>query len=144
MGFNEVTGNMWNIPADAYCITTNGFVKKDGKAVMGRGVALEAAKKYPLLPKVLGYCLTQNGNMVFHWGENPTLIMFPVKDNWWEAAKLSLIERSAHELMILTDKLKYDKVLLPRPGCGNGRLKWEDVKQVLEPILDERIWVVNK
>lgn len=42
--FNEVVGNMWAIPADAYCITTNGFVKKNGEAVMGAGCAKEARR----------------------------------------------------------------------------------------------------
>jgi hypothetical protein len=28
-----------------------------------------------------------------------------------------------------------EAVYLPRPGCGNGWLKWEDVKKILSPIL---------
>ena len=38
-----------------------------------------------------------------------------------------------------------DAIILPRPGCGNGKLKWCDVKKVIEPILiDKRIWIINK
>lgn len=29
------------------------------------------------------------------------------------------------------------KVVLPRPGCGNGRLVWADVKPVLAGLPDE-------
>lgn len=34
-------------------------------------------------------------------------------------------------------------LILPRPGCGNGRLRWEDVRKILEPILDDRFTVVR-
>lgn len=144
MGFNEVVGNMWDIEADAYCITTNGFVKKNGKAVMGAGCAKEAATKWPLLPKVLGYHIQQEGNRVWCWGENPKLVMFPVKHNWWEKADMDLILESAYSLMAFVTMENWKKVLLPRPGCGNGKLNWEDVKAELWPILDERVWIVSK
>jgi len=42
----EVDGNLWEIEADWRVITTNGFVKKDGRAVMGRGVARQALQRY--------------------------------------------------------------------------------------------------
>ncbi len=37
-----------------------------------------------------------------------------------------------------------DKVYLVRPGCGNGQLKWEDVKPLIAPILDDRFIVVER
>jgi len=46
--------NLWEYPADARVITTNGFVKNNGEAVMGRGCAREAARKYPRLPLFWG------------------------------------------------------------------------------------------
>jgi hypothetical protein len=49
---------------------------------------------------------------------------------------LGLIERSARELLkIIEVKTIKEAVYLPRPGCGNGRLKWEDVKKILSPVL---------
>jgi hypothetical protein len=49
---------------------------------------------------------------------------------------LGLIERSARELLKLIEVKKIkEAIYLPRPGCGNGRLKWEDVKKNLSPIL---------
>jgi hypothetical protein len=136
---------MWDIPADAYCITTNGFVKKNGEAVMGAGCAKEAAKRWPDLPRILGNNIKSAGNLVnLLWKDEAILVAFPVKHNWFEKADIELIERSAAQLMILTEVAGWQKVLLPRPGCGNGRLEWADVRKVLEPILDERVYVVSK
>ena len=32
----------------------------------------------------------------------------------------------------------WSKVLIPRPGCGYGELNWQDIKPLLESILDDR------
>ena len=73
------------------------------------------------------------------------MITFPVKHNWWEAADLGLIERSASELLKIIEVKKIkEAVYLPRPGCGNGRLNWEDVKKILSPILkSDRFHIVT-
>jgi hypothetical protein len=37
-----------------------------------------------------------------------------------------------------------EAIYLPRPGCGNGRLNWEDVKKILSPILkSDRFHIVT-
>jgi hypothetical protein len=45
----EVKGDVWPLAAevkpDTVAITTNGFVKRNGQAVMGKGCALEAARR---------------------------------------------------------------------------------------------------
>jgi hypothetical protein len=153
----EVYGNIWHIPSDAICITTNGFVKSNGEAVMGAGIAKEATFMFPNVAKELGKSITKHGNHVgIFWslleeydGESgdvvfKDVISFPVKHNWWEVADMELIRRSARELMKYADEVAYwQNVLLPRPGCGNGKLNWLDVKREIEPILDDRISVVT-
>src|SRR6266550_9558402 len=134
----EDQGNMWDFPSEAYVITTNGFVKNNGECVMGRGCAREAALRWPKLPLALGTCIKFGGNHVhgFHFDE--ALIMtYPVKHHWREAADLALIERSAHELVRMADQQGVREAIMPRPGCGNGRLDWEDVWPIIEPILDD-------
>jgi len=37
----ELRGNLFHTPCDVICITTNGFVKRNGEAVMGRGCAVQ-------------------------------------------------------------------------------------------------------
>ena len=72
-------GNMVNMSRDALVITTNGFVKKDGSCVMGRGIAKQIANMFPRVPKILGERILRHGNKVHHLTESPTLISFPVK-----------------------------------------------------------------
>lgn len=130
----EVVGNLWTFPASVRVITTNGFVRNDGRAVMGRGCALEATKRFPKLPRELGDALHEDGNHV-HWFPDYNLVTFPVKHNWWEEADLALIEQSAEELYELYNDITGGDIVLPSPGCGNGRLSWEKVREVIAPIL---------
>jgi hypothetical protein len=148
----ETTGNLWEQDADAICITTNGFVKKNGACVMGRGCALEATRYCPGIEFSLGALILRYGNHVYELGrwrtfaphDHPTQIFsFPTKHKWIEKSDIDLIERSAHELATHTYELGYERVVLPRPGCGNGQLSWDNVKPVLEKILDDRFVVIT-
>lgn len=56
--------DLFTYQCDAACITTNGFIKANGEAVMGRGCALEAAQAFPNVPKLLGALITSKGNRV--------------------------------------------------------------------------------
>lgn len=149
----EVTGNLWTYPATVRCITTNGFVKKNGECVMGRGCAREARDFFPTLAHELGLLIQLHGNNVHSLGafEEPIsadgyfeLFSFPVKHRWNQDADPELIVRSATQLFEAIDK-KYQNcvIALPRPGCGNGSLNWEDVRPLLEPILDDRFHVIT-
>lgn len=131
-------GNLWTYPADWRIITTNGFVKKNGYAVMGRGVAYQATKRYPDIQIRLGEFLNAKGNHVGIF-EDIGLITMPVKHNWYEEADLLLIERSCVEMASLPYKQTF---VLPKPGCGNGKLDWGEVQLVIEPILDDRFTVL--
>lgn len=146
----EATGDLWTMRALARCITTNGEVDRNGRAVMGRGCALQAAQFDPTLKGDLGKLLTEHGNHVHllrHRVCKPMLISFPVKHHWREPADLDLIERSARELVELCSIHLLDKnpggVLVPRPGCGAGQLEWDDVRTVLLRHLDDRFVAVH-
>jgi len=144
----EIRGNIWDYLGEAVIvITTNGTVKKNGEAVMGRGCALEAKQRFPRLPLFLGDRLTLRGNHVHYFSRClglPDLVTFPVKHNWWEKADLALIERSCKELLKLAYDFNWEKIIVPRPGCGNGGLDWRDVKPVLERYFDDRFLVISK
>lgn len=135
----EVVGDLWAYPADVRCITTNGYITKAGKCVMGKGCAKEAKDKFPGIDKELGLLIHLHGNVVHKLRDD--LYSFPVKHKWYEKADIELIKRSAQTIFHI---MPVDaRVVLPRPGCGNGGLRWEDVKPVLEPILDDRFHVIT-
>jgi hypothetical protein len=54
-----------------------------------------------------------------------------------------LIRQSAEQLLDHVNEKGFKKVWMVRPGCSNGRLKWENVKPVIE-FLDDRFIVVEK
>jgi hypothetical protein len=144
----EIKTNIWNFHRAGFWIVipTNGFVKNDGECVMGRGLAKQAAIKFPSLPKELGDRLKEYGNVIFTFHKY-RIITFPVKHQWMEMANLELIEKSAKSLR--DDIFKYNlsgiltPVYLPKVGCGNGKLSWEKVKPILEKYLDDRFIICD-
>lgn len=121
------------------CVTTNGVVRKNGELTMGAGVALQAHNLYPRLAKALGNLVSKFGNLVYVI-QDLNVASFPTKHHWKEDSDIKLIEESAKQLVKVAKD--YDLVLLTRPGCGLGNLKWEEVKKVIEPILQGDKFVV--
>jgi len=136
----EECGDFWIIPADFHCISTNGALRRNGNAVMGKGVALEARNRYHDLEAILGSLINKYGNHVFHLGYG--LISFPTKYHWRQDGDIELIKRSAQELVILLKDNSAKRVLLTRPGCGNGNLKWSDVKNAIQDILVDNKFII--
>lgn len=136
-----IVGDAWKLKCDFnyLAITTNGFVKTNEHAVMGRGIAKQAKDKYPGVDHLLGKKIQALGNHVHLLAAD--LVSFPVKHNWWETADIELIKRSCTELMTFLGN--NETILLPRPGCGNGKLKWEEVKKVIAPLLDDRVYIIH-
>lgn len=138
----EIFGNIWDYRGTSIiAITTNGQVSKSGRAVMGRGVAAQAAKMFPSLPALLGRCIAESGNHVHYLGDG--IVSFPVEHSPFEVPDLRLIERSARELAALADELGWQDVVVPRPGCGGGGLSWKEVRPLLEHHLDGRFKVIS-
>lgn len=142
--FVEVTGDLWELARHGVLvITTNGSLNNLGECVMGRGIALEAKKRFPDIAKKLGSYIQQHGNRCFNLGRygDYRLVSFPTKHHWNQPADPELIASSARQLVEMTDKFGWSVVYMPRPGCGYGRLSWEQVKLILKPILDGRFFV---
>lgn len=115
-------GNMWDaVPSlrerDLLCITTNAQVRaRDGALVMGRGIALEAAQRFPGLQQEAGrrivahlaqyaergYPQRYYGLLILRPGDVPGLDfhlgLFQVKWHWLDQADPRLIARSVRRL----------------------------------------------
>ncbi len=130
-------------------VTTNTVVKKNGEAVMGAGIAGDAASRFPDLPKLYGkFLLSSHEKSGVALVPAIRLILFPTKYDWKDDSNLDLIKKNAGSLV---DRVAESKALtnapimhvyLPPPGCGLGRRKWEEVEPIISPILDDNFTVV--
>ncbi len=138
----EICGDIWDYAHHAViAITTNGLVTKGGSAVLGRGCASQAGKRFPGLAKRLGNRLSDEGNHVLYLGDG--LVTFPVEDSPWSAPDLRLISRSARELREMADREGWTMVVVPRPGCGGGGLDWREVRPVVASHFDDRFYLIT-
>ena len=124
-----VEGNLLEAEADALVNTVN------TEGVMGKGVALQFAKKYPeMLTAYKAACKAgevQPGRMhIFERGEmfQPRFIInFPTKRHWRSPSRLEDIEAGLRALASDIERLRIQSIALPPLGCGNGGLDWSDV-----------------
>lgn len=155
----EIQGDYWEEVKkggyDAIVCTTNKIVKANGELVMGVGIALDFKKKFPFLPKKWGEILNKRGqnqgiivSQVFDiFNENGSqkyVVAFPTKQDWRNDSDITLIRKSSQQLKFLVDALGLKKVLMTRPGCGMGKLKWDDVKKEIGGFLDDRFYVIER
>jgi len=168
---NNIRGNLFKYTCDAIAITTNGFIKKSGECVMGRGCAKQATHLIPRLPIIVGNAIKKNGNktQIVYQSNDILLLIFPVKPisipfqhdgqvvshmqkkfklnalipGWACIADLAIIKQSARELVQLTNKHGWKNIIIPRPGCGAGELSWNTVEPILQSILDDRFSAIT-
>lgn len=140
MPMREVNIDLWDFECDVRCITTNGTVTSDGRNIMGGGCAGEASERYPRIPYMHGTSIQLHGVHCYLFGP---LVMFPTKRHIDKRASFTLIKQSAYELNKLISIYRWQNVALPRPGCGLGGLRWEDVRPVLHDILDPSVTIID-
>ena len=143
----EVFGDFWDYPADVKCITTNGSIRRDGLAVMGRGIAYQATYRVPGIAYDVAAFIRRVGLEVGRVREVEKVIYyaFPVKFEWHQQADLGLIRRSCEQLQYFAIALPAEKFLLPRPGCGNGQRHWVDeVEPICRAVLPDNVLVIER
>ncbi len=144
--------DIWETEGGPIVIPTNLVTRNDGHAVMGKGLAQEAAEHYPELAKRLGIHI-KNTKWVdegaqYYSNLKMNLICVPVKYHWRQKASLDLIRRSAIQLQHFVHNhgktLGWEYVFVPRLGCGNGQLSWEVVEPILQAeLVDPRFTIVH-
>lgn len=171
----ELQTDLWSLvgKVDVLCITTNGDLRKDGWAVMGKGCAGEANQKWAV-GHLLGRLLREKGNFPHPLGliypdgsyrlpTTPTgaidtkilwdvkretagtlLMSFPTKEHWRDDSNLDLIEHSLILLRGIHDGLMPATVALPRPGCQNGNLSWDEVRPLVDQYLNDWFWIISR
>lgn len=139
-----------NLEISSIVITTNCILNNIGDLVMGAGVAKAAKEKWPELPNLFGKQQKEFGYLTprlltYHttFGEGgwPLLIFgVPTKIHWKDNSNLNLIQNSIIELVQYHNSYNKQgkKCLIPKLGCSNGGLNWDDVRPIMEEYLDDR------
>ncbi len=151
--FNELTGDFWaeaeHSDVQAIVCTINTMCKKDGTLVMGAGIAKDFCERLPWLSDRWGTRTKKMGEKTYPFVEvmqgGPDIVGIHTKLDWKDPSPPKLVDRSVKQLYIISRALGWKKILMTRPGCGNGGLHWEKfVRPLLTQVLDERFLVINE
>lgn len=143
MQVRVTVGNIWEIAGelDTIVIPTNEGWKRNGENVMGRGLAAQAAKRWPNLPAIYGeFCQKNLGERSLFWVHLPknkrkggtyrkwcdSLILFAVKPldekqpylTWMRPASLEKIEEGLIEL----EAFAHSHAFMSRPDVEFRRI----------------------
>lgn len=134
-----VHGDLLKSPAEALVNTVNCV------GTMGKGIALSFKKRFP--DNFKAYKLACNKKQVqpgvmFIYSMNNLfetryIINFPTKNHWREKSKLSYITDGLQDLIRVIKEYQISSIAIPPLGCGNGGLKWSEVKPLIEQYLHD-------
>lgn len=113
------------------CLPSNASYREDGTAILDDEVSKIFQKKYPDFSEELGDKLELYGNQLFYF-EHYNAFSFPIKNGWNEKPDLRIIEQSCKDLSNQAKYLYGFPILMPKPGCYPGGLRWEEVQPLLE------------
>jgi len=132
-------GNLIETDAEALVNTVNTV------GVMGKGVALQFKKAFPdnfkKYAKAVKNSEVQIGKIFVSETGKFTypkyIINFPTKKHWRYPSKLEWIREGLKDLrnFIIHNNIK--SIAIPPLGCGNGKLKWKEVKPLIINSLED-------
>ncbi len=130
-------GNLLEAPVQALVNTVNTV------GVMGKGIALQFKEAFPTnLKGYLKACKDgwlQPGKLLVVREETldgeKVIINFPTKIEWFKKSRYEYIEVGLKELAKVIENKKIESIAIPPLGCGNGGLKWDKVRALMEKYL---------
>jgi O-acetyl-ADP-ribose deacetylase (regulator of RNase III) len=133
----EGHGNVLTAEVDALVNTVNTV------GVMGKGVALQFKRAFPNnFPAYRAACErgeVRLGHMFVvdtgALGPRHYIINFPTKGHWRSRSRLEDIRSGLEDLVRVLRDLGIASVAIPALGCGNGGLRWSDVRPLIESAL---------
>ena len=132
-------GNLLESPAAALTNTVNTV------GVMGKGIALQFKDAYPHNYQIYRKACKEGS---FSVGQLlvvedidshgvRTIVNFPTKQHWKAKSKMEYIDSGLAALREELLKEEITSIAIPPLGCGNGGLKWADVKPRIEAALGD-------
>ena len=111
--------------------------------VMGKGIALQFKERFPQNYKIYADAckkgLVEVGKMLVVTertleGEK-IIINFPTKQQWFKKSQYSFIEEGLKALAQEIKDRDIKSIAIPPLGCGNGGLKWEKIRPMMDQYL---------
>ncbi|WP_375451534.1 macro domain-containing protein [uncultured Devosia sp.] len=107
--------------------------------VMGKGIAKEFKSRYPtMFHEYKRLCDSHElsvGKLHLWRNDKRWVLNFPTKTNWKQPSKLEYISAGLEKFVSSYSRLGITSVSFPPLGCGNGNLKWLEVRPVMENYL---------
>lgn len=111
--------------------------------VMGKGIALQFKEAFPMNFKIYASACKnkklQTGQLLVVKEQTlegeKIIINFPTKTEWFMKSKYEYVEEGLKELAKVIEEYNIVSIAIPPLGCGNGGLKWEKVKPMIEKYL---------
>lgn len=135
-------GNVFESGCQTTVVTTNTV------GVMGKGVALEAKRRYSDVERPYKDLCKSGTHQIGHLDMHPTtdgwLLLFPTKQHWRNPSQLEWIEQGLKYLRAHTLEYPFGRIeslAVPPLGCGNGGLDFSQVRPLIEYYLES--WPVS-
>ncbi|HTN38632.1 MAG TPA: macro domain-containing protein [Arachidicoccus sp.] len=134
-----ITGNLLESSAEALINTVNLV------GVMGKGIALQFKNAYPSNFKAYKIAVQNNeigiGRLFVYKDSNidgeKIIINFPTKTDWRKPSEYEYIDLGLDDLITVIKRFKIKSIAIPPLGAGNGGLRWEKVKTMIEQRLGD-------
>ena len=107
--------------------------------IMGNGIAAQFKRAYPENYQLYReQCLAGKvvPGKVYIYLCPGCVINFPTKRHWRDESRIEDIEVGLISLVDLVRALSITSIAIPALGCGEGGLKWNDVRPLIESAFD--------
>jgi O-acetyl-ADP-ribose deacetylase (regulator of RNase III) len=104
--------------------------------VMGKGLARAFKEREPEMfatyKRICEQKLLAPDKLWLWYGAASLILNFPTKQHWRNPSKLEWIEAGLEEFVRRYQELGIIEISFPQLGCGNGGLRWDDVRPLME------------
>lgn len=109
------------------------------KGAMGKGLALAFKNRYPKYFESYLLALANKQLAVgkLHWYQLLAfdfpnwIVSFPTKELWWNKSKEEYIVKGLLALKDDLEERSIQSIAIPKLGCNNGGLDWNDVRPLI-------------
>ena len=144
-----IKADLWNTQDNIVFVTGNSFIKSNGTLTMGKGAALELAKRYPIMPIVFGEIINNTCGHLGIYGiitskpfrssiNDPMKLfgVFQTKTDFKQNSRIEYIENSTQFLKDFSEINKFPNISCNFPGIGLGKLDYESVYECIRTLPD--------